>query len=246
MDKDFIIRKQAILNFFLVVCMASVAKCNICYEKKEVLVPTSTCSHDAGTCMSCIQESLKMNMNGGSLAICSDITKIPCCGGFNCKEHFEEKDLRNYLDKQQMAKWNDLAFQAFAKKQDDFRWCSEPSCGSGQFVDGGLESNTFFKCHKCRKMTCVRHRIPMHVGISCFEYDMIGTDYSRTMDEIAKSSKPCPACGEAVLKSDGCDHMTCLCGYQFCYRCLADWKLIITNDNSYHNPGCEWYFVNDE
>lgn len=220
--------------------------CNVCYNKATIVVPTSNCKHGPSTCAHCISTSLSINLNGGSLAICSDITKIPCCGASSCKSHFEETDLKKYLAKNQMKKWYDLAFQVFAKQQPDFRWCSKPSCGSGQIVDGGEESNSFFRCYKCSTLTCVRHRIKMHIGITCSEYDMTGTDHSLSMDEISKSSKPCPRCGEAVNKSDGCDHMTCLCGYEFCYGCLADWKKIINRDNSFHNPGCEWYFSGAE
>jgi len=31
--------------------------------------------------------------------------------------------------------------------------------------------------------------------------------------------KQCPGCKKWVEKNDGCDHITCLCGYEFCYRC---------------------------
>ncbi|EJK48818.1 hypothetical protein THAOC_32352, partial [Thalassiosira oceanica] len=29
----------------------------------------------------------------------------------------------------------------------------------------------------------------------------------------------CPGCGIRTNKTEGCDHITCLCGYQFCYSC---------------------------
>jgi IBR domain, a half RING-finger domain len=42
---------------------------------------------------------------------------------------------------------------------------------------------------------------------------------------VAKVSKPCPHCHSPVEKRGGCKHITCRCGYQFCYGCLAPWNL---------------------
>ena len=40
-----------------------------------------------------------------------------------------------------------------------------------------------------------------------------------TLQWINSQTKPCPGCGCRVEKSEGCDHMTCLCGYEFCFGC---------------------------
>ena len=39
--------------------------------------------------------------------------------------------------------------------------------------------------------------------------------------EFAKGAKfkQCPKCKFWVEKSEGCDHMTCKCTFQFCYKC---------------------------
>jgi hypothetical protein len=36
--------------------------------------------------------------------------------------------------------------------------------------------------------------------------------------------KLCPKCGIGVERIDGCTHMTCPCGHEFCYQCCADFK----------------------
>ncbi|MFH1832351.1 MAG: IBR domain-containing protein [bacterium] len=36
------------------------------------------------------------------------------------------------------------------------------------------------------------------------------------------SIKSCPKCGNGVEKDGGCDHMTCKCRHEFCWRCLGD------------------------
>lgn len=34
-----------------------------------------------------------------------------------------------------------------------------------------------------------------------------------------KKFKQCPKCMFWVEKNQGCDHMTCRCHYEFCYKC---------------------------
>ncbi|CEM06998.1 unnamed protein product [Vitrella brassicaformis CCMP3155] len=39
--------------------------------------------------------------------------------------------------------------------------------------------------------------------------------------EMSIEPKHCPECGIAVLRSEGCNQMTCVCGASFCYVCLT-------------------------
>lgn len=42
-----------------------------------------------------------------------------------------------------------------------------------------------------------------------------------------------------IEKNGGCDRMICaLCGYQFCWVCLADYAAILRNDNRWHEDSC--------
>jgi len=36
---------------------------------------------------------------------------------------------------------------------------------------------------------------------------------------VREGWKPCPSCKEMIEKEDGCDHMQCECGHEFCYQC---------------------------
>ncbi|CAN8102614.1 unnamed protein product [Discula destructiva] len=37
-------------------------------------------------------------------------------------------------------------------------------------------------------------------------------------------TKVCPACMVRIEKNEGCMHMACRCGYQFCWECLGPWS----------------------
>ncbi|KAL3081190.1 hypothetical protein niasHS_013882 [Heterodera schachtii] len=34
----------------------------------------------------------------------------------------------------------------------------------------------------------------------------------------------CDNCNNLMEKNNGCDHIVCVCGYEFCWRCGGDWK----------------------
>ena len=43
--------------------------------------------------------------------------------------------------------------------------------------------------------------------------------------------KQCPSCKFWVEKNKGCDHMTCRCTYQFCFRCGAKYGQCHCDEN---------------
>ena len=51
-------------------------------------------------------------------------------------------------------------------------------------------------------------------------------DEDKQLEEWAKQvgAKQCVRCQFWVQKNDGCDHMTCRCGYEFCYICGGEYR----------------------
>jgi len=41
---------------------------------------------------------------------------------------------------------------------------------------------------------------------------------------ILAGMRICPQCKEGVEKSEGCLHMKCRCGFEFCYDCCAPFE----------------------
>ncbi|KAL2265816.1 hypothetical protein VTJ83DRAFT_6916 [Remersonia thermophila] len=59
---------------------------------------------------------------------------------------------------------------------------------------------------------------------------------------VKKTTKPCPGCKAPIEKNNGCQHMTCSkCKHEFCWDCMADYKMIRQYDNSKHDAKCPWY-----
>jgi len=90
-----------------------------------------------------------------------------------------------------------------------------------QNLPGGIPED--FNCPECTKHYCIRCKVIYHENQTCEEYQ-IGADPDKNeaaFEELVKGKefKQCPHCTAWVEKSEGCMHMTCRCGKEFCYRC---------------------------
>ncbi|KAF7544941.1 hypothetical protein G7Z17_g9555 [Cylindrodendrum hubeiense] len=64
---------------------------------------------------------------------------------------------------------------------------------------------------------------------------------------VASTTKPCPGCGWAIEKNDGCSHMTCpSCQFQWCFECGANHREIMAGDNTAHKETCKFHPDNME
>ena len=61
-------------------------------------------------------------------------------------------------------------------------------------------------------MTCEEYKVANNVDQSFIDYVK------------SEKNKNCRKCGAWVSKIQGCKHMTCRCGHQFCYVCEKDWS----------------------
>ena len=98
------------------------------------------------------------------------------------------------------------------KQQDaNFRVCPEKKC----------EGNIVFKmncycCKLCKKEFCLNCLGKVHKG-ECVSREIAAMQQAMGM-------RRCPNCRYYILKDQGCDHITCICGFQFCYICNNNWS----------------------
>jgi IBR domain, a half RING-finger domain/IBR domain len=173
------------------------------------------------------------------------------CVHDGCKAEIDPSVVQMLLTPAEYARFDDLLMKKTLQGMEEFRWCTAIGCGSGQLVEGGTESNSFFSCERaqCREKTCVRHRVAWHAGITCAEYDEYLSTNATTATEqfLQEFTKQCPSCAASIEKNGGCDIMLCRkeaggCGFTFCWRCLADMEPIREEGNHRHHEGCAWYF----
>jgi hypothetical protein len=103
-------------------------------------------------------------------------------------------------------------------------------------------------CTACSFATCIHHKLPWHEGETCDEFDCNDTAIERLEEAelsaklLAKDqSKICPSCGQGVTKQEGCDHLTCRCGENWCFECLASWDNILRIGDEAHAPTCSYH-----
>lgn len=85
------------------------------------------------------------------------------------------------------------------------------------------EDEVRFECLECHKEYCLNCRVEWHKDMSCKEYKISSTTSEDDEKFISfvkgKKFKQCPKCKFWVEKNEGCDHMTCKCKFEFCYKC---------------------------
>lgn len=98
-------------------------------------------------------------------------------------------------------------------------FCPNPVCstfmGSSEELDGNLT------CDRCGTVVCSLCKLVAHMGETCSEN--MATLGLRTLAQN-KGWQKCPGCYTFVERIEGCNHMSCYCGIQFCYICAVCWK----------------------
>uniref|UniRef100_A0A0E0QP44 RBR-type E3 ubiquitin transferase n=1 Tax=Oryza rufipogon TaxID=4529 RepID=A0A0E0QP44_ORYRU len=106
---------------------------------------------------------------------------------------------------------------------------------------GGDSDGQPTECPACRRRFCERCGVAWHGGVSCGEYGELAVGDRGEGDlavvEMAKGSRwrRCPRCKFFVDRYEGCSHITCRCGLEFCYGCGQEWGP--TGHSSYNEIG---------
>ncbi|KAF2806994.1 uncharacterized protein BDZ99DRAFT_348697, partial [Mytilinidion resinicola] len=98
-------------------------------------------------------------------------------------------------------------------------YCFEPFCA--RFIPSDTFHNNEGVCPKCHRKTCKFCKKMAHGGHPCLEDP-------EDVDVIAMANregwKRCVQCHFLVEKIEGCEHMVCKCGHEFCYQCEKSWR----------------------
>lgn len=85
------------------------------------------------------------------------------------------------------------------------------------------------ECPFCNRMFCLKCMVPWHADLECSEFQKL-PPAERTLEDLQllklaedRKWKRCGNCKGMIELLYGCSHMTCRCGYQFCYECGVGW-----------------------
>jgi len=102
--------------------------------------------------------------------------------------------------------------------------------------DDSGEDMRHISCPKCRLDYCLLCSCPWTAGLStglkdshdsksCVEYSSAFPERRSSSGVQWAGARPCPGCGVRIIRSMGCNHMTCTqCGSQWCWVCLGKWS----------------------
>ncbi|OQR98676.1 hypothetical protein ACHHYP_20356 [Achlya hypogyna] len=98
-------------------------------------------------------------------------------------------------------------------------YCPNSACAVG-FVGRRFVVGTTAVCPGCQIRICAECSARAHEG-SCLE---AAEDEALLELGGREGWQRCPRCRRMIELVQGCNHMTCKCGAEFCYVCAARWK----------------------
>lgn len=197
--------------------------CQICAETKKIEADCITLDCDHRFCRECLRNDIKTKMADNRVK-----SKDIVC--FTCKTPIDYFMIQNVLNYEESKAFDRqyLAFNPseFLKKDEVCVKCPRGKCPN--FVILNKQFNvTHHTCEVCRLLFCVRGCPKPHEGKTCEQQRMaeVNVRNDQLFEDLARNQnlKRCQACTATVERNGGCNHMTCRCGYQFCYVCAAKW-----------------------
>jgi IBR domain, a half RING-finger domain len=126
------------------------------------------------------------------------------------------------------AQINELLLHRYLRLNPRVRFCPRNGCGNAVEVLISSSDCRTVVCDQCLLQFCTRCNQPWvkeHARCSCQEYqDVILASYDSTFARLTSTIRRCPHCCVFLERTSGCDHMTCSCGFEFCYRCMAEYR----------------------
>ncbi|OWM68868.1 hypothetical protein CDL15_Pgr025055 [Punica granatum] len=202
--------------------------CSICFEDADVseMFSVDECLHRY--CYSCMKRHVEAKLHNGVLAI-----KCPHDG---CNSEISIDSCEKFLEPNLVSIMSQRMKEASVPAPERV-YCPYPNCSALMSEREVLEySETSFigaeqsgarKCIRCQHFFCINCRVPWHYNMSCIDYGIRNpTPEDRALKSLANENKwrQCIKCNHMVELVYGCYHITCRCGYEFCYTCGAQWK----------------------
>ena len=218
-------------------------------EKKENEIP----------CKICLEPLFLSQFT--SLNRCGHVFHIECFGNYvrsaidarqvsikcpdECKQEVEVDDFYSHLDKVYIKKFEDYSLKYYVDMHlNEVSWCPTADCKYVFVLEKNENENTEFNCPLCQKHYCLACKCEFHQEQSCQEFRISNNsnESDKLFENFVKGQKwkQCPQCKFWVEKNQGCDHMTCRCTYQFCYKCGGKYQAcecVKKNQNQVINNG---------
>ncbi|XP_029433448.1 E3 ubiquitin-protein ligase RNF216 isoform X2 [Rhinatrema bivittatum] len=149
-------------------------------------------------------------------------SELSCMEG-SCTCTFPTSELEKVLPENILCKYYERKAEEdiSAACADELVRC--PSCSFPALLDKDVNR---FSCPnpRCRKETCRKCQVPWkeHLELTCEQVaEKNDIKYRTSIEEkmTAARIRKCHKCGTGLIKSEGCNRMSCRCSAQMCYLC---------------------------
>lgn len=217
-----------------------IVECPICAEDypttnfpRDATI-TEACTHPEKACLDCLEASIAAVIERGALHLLA----CPIC-----PSKLSSRNVEQYGSSQIYQRYKYLKEQS--EIPGHYISCMNPNCGGSQPHEA---DDPRMICRYCNFATCAHHRRPWHEGQKCSEFDLDDAQLERLEEEEAtakllakEETSICPKCGQGVTKTEGCDHMSCTCGEEWCYICSCSYENVLRLGAIAHATFCIYH-----
>ncbi|KAF5773259.1 putative transcription factor C2H2 family [Helianthus annuus] len=200
-------------------------QCAICLEYKSKGSMFSHNNRSHKYCYSCMNKHVESKLLQGQL---------PECPHKSCKFKLEIESCKKFLNKRLHDIMSSRIKEASIPPTERV-YCPFPKCSflmSKTDLQNAASTSSHEtwkrKCSKCRGRFCMNCKVPWHDKTKCSDY--IKNFANQFVNEVELKSlaarnrwRQCIKCMQMIELAAGCHHISCRCGYEFCYRCGGAW-----------------------
>ncbi|KAL8029842.1 hypothetical protein ABFX02_14G249500 [Erythranthe guttata] len=207
----------------------STETCVICLEDANIeqIFSIDVCMHRY--CFSCMKQHVEVKLLHGIL---------PTCPHEGCTTELKIDSCSKFLTPR-LVEIMSMRIKEASIPVTEKVYCPYPKCSAlmskrevleySKSSLMGAEISGARKCLKCNGRFCIDCKVPWHQNLTCFDYKRRNPHphiEEAKLKNLAATNlwRQCVKCNHMIELATGCYHMTCRCGYEFCYTCGAEWK----------------------
>jgi hypothetical protein len=194
------------------------ATCEACRNSSRVYI-VAPCPSGHVFCAACVRSLFEHGIADRSLL------PIKCC-----RVEWDQNLAKLVLP---AADFDKLAQILYEERTENKMYCTNSKCSI--FIDldileaaDVIDALHQFTCPSCDTSLCASCKVATHTGMTCAQYQALPEDEREdaTLHHLARAEglSRCARCRRVVELVHGCNHITCICGYEFCYPCRQQWK----------------------
>ncbi|KAL0909411.1 hypothetical protein M5K25_020281 [Dendrobium thyrsiflorum] len=209
--------------------LCQLIECSTCGEEKHLSrMIEMDCSHNL--CFDCMCIYVRSKVRS---------SRIPVkCPQLRCKNYISNSVCRSFLPSTSFESLEGALTETEARNLWRF-YCPFPDCSmllhthhsSSSRETSLIQSNRYcIECPDCCRHVCSRCQVPWHSSMSCDEYQNLPLDERNigdiTLHQLAQrnSWRRCQQCRQMIELAEGCYHVSCWCGHEFCFSCGAEYR----------------------